>query len=112
MSGEWEGRVTRLTFSIDVGVFSETILHGLELFYTVDTLGFLLRVDETGKGGLEVFPTGTLGHPAEALRQNESGRVESSRVGCEYLGVQMSKTVHNDQHDDKLGTRNSQDNPS
>lgn len=49
-------------------MFPETILHRLEFFDAIHSLGFLVAVYETGKGGLEVFTAGALGHPAEALR--------------------------------------------
>jgi hypothetical protein len=57
-----------LTLAVNVGMFPETILHRLELFDAIHSLGFLVAVYETGKGGLEVFTAGALGHPAEALR--------------------------------------------
>jgi hypothetical protein len=56
-----------LTLAVNVGMFPETILHRLELFDAIHALGFLVAVYETGKGGLEVFTAGALGHPAEAL---------------------------------------------
>lgn len=57
-----------LTLAVNVGMFPETVLHRLELFDAIHPLGFLVAVYETGKGGLEVFTAGALGHPAEALR--------------------------------------------
>jgi hypothetical protein len=54
-------------------MFPETILHRLELFDAIHSLGFLVAVNETGKGGLEVFTARALGHPAEALWNSKSG---------------------------------------
>lgn len=42
----------------------KTVLHSLEFLNAVDTLGFVVGVDEAGKGGFEFFTTGTVGHAA------------------------------------------------
>jgi hypothetical protein len=55
----------RLTIRIDIGVFPKTILHRLELLYTVHTLGLLFREHETGEGFPKLGPAGTVCHPAE-----------------------------------------------
>ena len=54
------------TISVYIWVFSEAILHRLELLDAVDPLGLLLRIHETGKRLAELHPAGTVGHPAEA----------------------------------------------
>jgi hypothetical protein len=52
----------KLTLPVNIRMFPETILHRLELVYTIEPLGFLLGSDETAKSGLEVFPTRALSH--------------------------------------------------
>jgi hypothetical protein len=66
-------------------MFPETILHRLELFDAIHALGFLVAVYETGKGGLEVFTAGALGHPAEALRSRGGFglRIVDRGSGCD-----------------------------
>ena len=53
------------TFSVDIRILSEAILHRLELFDTIDSLGFLLRKHEAGKCLAELHAAWTMSHPTQ-----------------------------------------------
>ena len=54
------------TFTIDVWMLPEAVLHRLEQRDALDALGLLLREDEARKRGAEGRPARPVRHPAEA----------------------------------------------
>lgn len=53
---------TQLTFSVDLWVLSEAILHVLEFVNAVYTLRFVLRVDKARESFAELRATRSMGH--------------------------------------------------
>lgn len=81
------------TISVYIRVLSEAILHRLELFDAINTLGILLRKHETGKRLAELHAARTVGHPTETrtvpvnfpghgVKRTPRGRFFSLFRGC------------------------------
>lgn len=68
-----------LTLAVDVWVFSETVLHVLELFDAIHSLWLGFGVDEAREGRFEVFTTWSVGHSTEALRVESAMYISLSR---------------------------------
>lgn len=58
-------KVDPRTITINLGVLAETVLHGFELFHTVDALWVCLGVHETRERLSELLTAGSISHPAE-----------------------------------------------
>lgn len=78
-----------LTSSVNIRVLAETVLHALELFHTIDSLGFLFAVDKARECFTEVFTARTMGHATEAraIPVDLSGLLVESRLT--FLGLSL-----------------------
>src|SRR6266850_7051597 len=84
------------TLSVNIRVLPEAILHRLELFDTVNSLGFLLRKYETRKCLAELHTAGTMCHPTEARTvpiDFPRDGIKSTARGCFFLFFRQSLVI-------------------